>query len=75
MTFIDFCEAIIERPLLERERKLIKYLEEHPDAKVAYFKARGLVKMPYQEWLSILYVLYKDFSGNEIDLAQQRKGE
>lgn len=59
MTFIAFCEAIIERPLLEHEIKLIKYLEEHPDAKVVYPRARGLTKMPYQEWLSILHVLYK----------------
>lgn len=59
MTFIAFCEAIIERPLLEHEIKLIKYLEEHPDAKVVYPRARGLTKMPYQEWVSILHVLYK----------------
>ncbi len=59
MTFIAFCEAIIGRPLLEHEIKLIKYLEENPDAKVVYPKARGLTKMPYQERLSILHVLYK----------------
>ena len=59
MTFIAFCEAIIERPLLEHEINLIKYLGENPDAKVVYPKARGLTKMPYQEWISILHVLYK----------------
>ena len=46
MTFIAFCEAIIERPLLEHEIKLIKYLEEHPDAKVIYPKAGTTICIP-----------------------------
>lgn len=59
MTFVKFCEAIIERPLFERERKLAEFLEEHPNTKLLHPIARGSAKMPYQERLSILFALYK----------------
>ncbi len=59
MTFIEFCEAIIERPLFGWEKKFAGFLEEHPDAKLLYPIARGSSKMPYQERLSILFALYK----------------
>lgn len=63
MTFIEFCEAVIERPLLTQEKKLAKFLEEHPDAKLLHPIARRAAKMTYQERLSILFALYKSCKG------------
>lgn len=59
MTFAKFCEAVIGRQLFEWEKKLVGFLEEHPDAKLVHPIAHGSCKMAYQERLSILFALYK----------------
>lgn len=59
MTFVDFCEAIIERPLSEPEKVLATFIEKHPDAHIPYIIGRGSAKMSYQEKIRFLFYLYE----------------
>lgn len=65
MSFIEFCEAFYKRPLFEHEKKLIKFLEGHPNAKLLHPIARRDIHMTYQEQLTTLFALYKSSKGEE----------
>ncbi|WP_301034993.1 hypothetical protein [Parabacteroides goldsteinii] len=68
MTFIEFCEAFIERPLFEHEKKFAKFLEEHSDEKLSQpIIARGAAKTSYREQISILFALYRSSKGEKKD--------
>lgn len=67
MTFIEFCEAFMERQLFEHEKKLVKFLEEHSNAKLLHSVVRGAARMTYQERITILFALYKSSKGEKND--------
>lgn len=68
MTFIEFCEAFIERPPFEHEKKFAKFLEEHSDEKrLQPIIARGAAKTSYREQISILFALYRSSKGEKKD--------